>query len=202
MKKIILPISFVILLFAFGGIGSTVTSSNLGRETFQRFLKGEIPAKEAHINFIHYQNPFWNEELDIEDGVIRFHKSVHNSVYFDGMRARIKERGYSAPYEDELLQVEEGDYDKYYMTKFDPKMLVPFVNSLDENKFYDMKKRYGDKEIWRIEIEIDGASKVVSVVVIDNTPGFQKILDALHPILDDVREHEVDADEFESPGMN
>lgn len=145
MKKIILPISFVILLFAFGGIGSATTmSSSLGRDAIQRIIMGETPIKEAKINSAQSMNRFWNEEIDIDGVIIRLHKSVRNSIYFD--------RG----------------------------------------------KWYRSKEFWRIEMEMEGESKVACIFAIDDAPGFQRMLDALHPVLNE----ETDVDGLESPGMN
>ena len=202
MKKIILPISFIILLFAFGGIGGATTSKELTEAAFKRFLSGEIAVRQVHIRYSHYLHPFWNEELKIENGMIRLHKSVHNSAYFSVLRAQIMERGYTAPYEERLLKTEEGDYDSYYKTEFDPDKLVPFINALEQTDFYNMESLKGDHEIWTIEIEIDGASKVVTTVVLKDTPGFEKLIVALKPLMDDVRKHQVDKDEFDSSEMN
>lgn len=202
MKKIILPITFILLLFAFGGIASATSSHEINEAALRRFLKGEVPVKRIHINYGRSLHPYWNEELEIDGGVIRLHKSVHNTFYFNQSRRQILERGHAAPYEERLLKTKEGDYEKYYKTELKSEMLTPFIGELENTDFYNMKSLRCDHEIWRIEVEIDGAEKVVSTVVLKDLPGFENLLAALEPLIDNVREHEVDEDEFNSSELN
>lgn len=201
MKIKIQTIVFFILMLTFTGV-SFAGESSLSEEKYQKFINGEIPVEDVVITYNHWLHPGWNEKVEISEGVIRIYKSVHNVQLFNDMREQIAERGYAAPYEEELMETEEGDYDSYYRVDIESSTLIPFVNELQNQDFYFMETKKGCHESWTIEIEIDGVSKIVSTVVLKELPGFSELIEALQPVIDEARKHEVSEDEFYGISMN
>ncbi|MFH1514985.1 MAG: hypothetical protein ABIG42_05940, partial [bacterium] len=190
MKTRILTISFIILMCAFGGL-SFASQSSMSEETYKRFISGEVPVESVKITYNHWLHPGWNEKVEINGGIIRVYKSVHNVQLFNDMREQIAARGYAAPYEEELMETEEGDFDVYYRTDIAPSGLIPFKSALQNHDFYNMEDIKGCHEVWTIEIEISGAKKIVSTVVLKDLPGFSEIIGTLMPLINDAKQHEV-----------
>ncbi|MBU1023983.1 hypothetical protein KKB99_06835, partial [bacterium] len=147
MKIKIQAIIFFTLTLTFMGM-SFAGETTLSEEKYQKFIKGEIPVVEVKITYNHWLHPGWNEKVEISGGIVRIHKSVHNLQLFNDIRNQIAERGYAAPYEDELLETEEGNYDSYFMVDIKPSLLIPFRNELQNQNFYGMEDVKGCHEVW------------------------------------------------------
>ncbi len=131
------------------------------------------------------------------DGLVRVERHVHNREVFDGIRSELASRGKLSPYGQSISEMEEGDYDRYWVADIGPDAFGKLVGLLREKGYPDIEDTYGDWEVWAVTVNAGDVETRVGQVLRDYDAGFESIIEALEGLADTAKSgDEVDREDF------
>jgi hypothetical protein len=139
-----------------------------------------------------------DERVEIRaDGLMRIERRVHDQQLFDRLNARLFEKGKLNPYEQSMYEMEEGDYDAYWVGDAGPAAFDTIINTLKNAGFPDIDETYGDWEVWSITLSAGDTEYRVGQVLHDWDAGFELALFAIEALAETVKaEGPVDEETF------
>jgi hypothetical protein len=118
------------------------------------------------------------------DGIIRVERHVHDTSLFNDLRAKGNEKGSLTPYAKEILSMEEGEYDKYWVADIGKKGFDDIVNTLDAYGFPDIENTYGDWETWAVTLRNGSGESRVTGAVRETGTDFDRMLNGIDKYID------------------
>ena len=139
-----------------------------------------------------------HERVEIRgDGLMRIERNVHTGDLFDRLNDDLSQKGDLSPYGWEIYSMEDGEYDKYWISQIDMGDFNSLIETLQASGFPDIEETYGDWEVWAISLKVGSEEARVGEVLRDFHPGFQSILEAIEEISEMVKLSDVvDEEEF------
>ncbi len=148
-----------------------------------------------------------DERVEIRaDGLARVERHVHDSPLFDGLNAKLMEKGKLNPYEQSMYAMEQGDYDAYWVADIGPESFENITGILSEAGFPDIDESFGDWEVFAITLSAGDTDIRVGEVLRDWDAGFETALLAIERLRESVKaEGTVDEETFhqwfDEPGI-